>query len=600
MRHFLTLAALLSFNLFAQDFAYDTSGEPGRSGHSASSGGGYSASGSAAGQPSAGGHAKAVRLRIRSVEGAPGLATLEFAGGPSRQVNLSQIGRLLLQANGGDGGHGGNGGDGSAGRDGDNGRDCGVWSLWPTSGENGGNGGNGGPGTSGADGGDAGDIEVEVDEEDAHLLAKLAFEAKGGNGGQAGRHGTGGQGGRGGSAGATSYYDWNEGEYKHCFAFVTNGSNGSNGYTPGDHLASGRPGRDGEVSVRVRQADGSVREYADIYKLVVDSARFQEEFQNGVIEPGEKLKLLSLGLRNEGKMLSPGHVSLEILDLAPGLQANDPSQTLGLQRSLAPNEGTVLDLSQQNLYYVANTSVTSGTAEATLGGMKLSLPRRFELKVSNSVDLSSPARFTLGYPSTELRFSLSNTSNQKRNAQVKVTFVPGSGGQFLTLEKSELSLELPAQSTHGLGIQATPTQGARFGAQGTLTIELLVNDLRSGEMKVVSRETKAIGYEPPKGIESLNLTQRLGDQNLEVTFQNGSKRSLRRLWITKDSGMITVQYELSYFHRNSPVYRFSMEEMAPLLGAFPRGSLTRAEILTLFNNYVKGKSSDSWALGSIK
>ncbi len=597
VRLLVSFFALLSLTTFAQDVVQNVSGQDGRPGYSGSSGSGFSGNGAPASQPSPGAHAKHLNVWVRAVENAPGMATLDF-GNETQNVDLSQVNNVALSANGGAGGNGGDGGEGIDGKDGSDGASCAPFWAIPTSGENGGDGGNGGPGTSGADGGDAGDIQVNVEEEDAHLVAKMIFSARGGEGGKAGRDGSAGRGGQGGHAGATSFYDFSEGKQKFCIAFVSDGRHGSDGYSPRNHLNSGRRGRDGRISVRVHHADGSTNDYADVFKLVLDSATVQEEHADGVIEVGEKVKLTSLGIRNEGAMPFPGNVALTVTSLGAGL-AQVGTEQIGLQRALSPGQGIKLDLSINNFFFTVTGQVEKGNAELDLGGMKISLLRKFTMAAGSSVQFTAPYNFTVGHPSARMGVSYANVSTLPRGAMIKVVSVP----DFIQVDKTEFTGELAAGDKGTLTLTATPSNGARFGSTGRMQLQYFVTDYRTGKLKHIETQNVTVTYQPPQGIESVNLFMAMKPQNVFVTFTKGNKRiRLSKLWVKKASGTtISVQYEIDNFlGYNSPVYTLSMEEVAPLLGTLARGqALSRDQIIALLKQ-VKAKANDSWALKALE
>ncbi|KAK4176545.1 hypothetical protein QBC36DRAFT_301015 [Triangularia setosa] len=259
----------------------------------------------------------------------PGI--IQVTGQAHRMGERYQVGgkqSLLLDCRGGDGGHGGLGENGQSGGDGFDGRDA-TQTSEATDGSPGMNGGDGGRGTSGANGGAGGHAHVTVNEEDLDTLIGVEWDVRGGNGGFVGEHGAGGAGGRGGDGGAGC--TWSEryvaavhtnANGQHYTEYATRyhsrpagrgGPGGMAGRTPNDLLYSGQNGQMGYSEVIVNYKDGRKGVFQSRYMLEVVDFKVQDENGDGINEPGERLIISDIVIKNTGQMPSPKISRLQIL-----------------------------------------------------------------------------------------------------------------------------------------------------------------------------------------------------------------------------------------------------------------------------------------------
>jgi hypothetical protein len=290
--------------------------------------------------------------------------SFEFSGGT---LKLDTSG-----GNGGDGGRGGYGSDGTSGTDGRSGR-RGNSGRRGRNGRNGSrhspdgqNGGPGGPGQNGSDGthgtdgsngvsgasggsgGDAGSggaIEVSFTNPGVLMHLKTSYSGgvagskgyggSGGSGGRAGAGGRGGPGGMGGEGGRGGYgYRCSTQERQAGCRDGRNGHSGSRGNKGrrGRHGRDGSSGRDGQNGfsgsygssgsagslklVHLDESDNVLATYdhLNIYNLIITDFEFVDENEDGIFEPGERVKILSLTLENNGGMDMPSGAVLNFGD----------------------------------------------------------------------------------------------------------------------------------------------------------------------------------------------------------------------------------------------------------------------------------------------
>ncbi|KAK0669848.1 hypothetical protein QBC41DRAFT_346031 [Cercophora samala] len=256
---------------------------------------------------------------------------IQVTGQAHRMGERYQVGgkqSLLLDCRGGDGGHGGLGENGQSGGDGFDGRDA-TQTSEATDGSPGMNGGDGGRGTSGANGGAGGHAHVMVNEEDLDTLIGVEWDVRGGNGGFVGEHGAGGAGGHGGDGGAGC--TWSEryvaavhtnANGQHYTEYATRyhsrpagrgGPGGMAGRTPNDLLYPGQDGQMGYSEVIVNYRDGRRGVFPSRYMLEVVDFKVHDENGDGINEPGERLIISDIVIKNTGQMPSPKISRLQIL-----------------------------------------------------------------------------------------------------------------------------------------------------------------------------------------------------------------------------------------------------------------------------------------------
>ena len=223
---------------------------------------------------------------------------------------LGEAGSIQLSAPGGRGGAGGHGGDGGPGARGRRGSDA-TRHTSGNRGGRGGRGGHGGAGTPGGDGGPGGVIEVTVAPEDTHLLLLVDSDAEGGAGGPPGRNGRGGEGGEGGIGGEG--FSWTEtavhtdaqGERQTQIVYRNNpggsrGGPGASGMLGAAYVREGDPGPRG--TIRFLVGDQS---YGSCYALSLRGLSHVSLNEDGIYEPGERVRVRDIQVQNTGGMPLP-------------------------------------------------------------------------------------------------------------------------------------------------------------------------------------------------------------------------------------------------------------------------------------------------------
>lgn len=267
---------------------------------------------------------------------------------------LAKLNWVTVRACGGRGGHGGHGGRGGDGTRGSSGSNATRYSSGGDGGR-GGDGGDGGKGSHGQSGGDGGVCLIRVDERDTYLLMAISHAENpntlivGGSAGKRGRHGHGGLGGAGGSGGSS--HSWTEYETytdsdgntqtettSHYNPGGSDGSSGSNGWTPTTALRSGASGASGNFTIQVVSADGAAASYPSRYDLEIIDFKLAEDANedvDGIFEFGEIVHVVSLTVRNVGKMATPAHQRVRAV-IKPGTWVRPLNADIFLEQSLPP------------------------------------------------------------------------------------------------------------------------------------------------------------------------------------------------------------------------------------------------------------------------
>jgi len=265
--------------------------------------------------------------------------TVDPEGGRVEETDdprFGEYGFVDLHARGGRGGDGGRGGRGGDGARGYAGRDATKYRSGGDGGP-GGAGGRGGRGSNGASGGAGGTIRILCKDADTHLLMLVRTEVAGGEGGRAGAHGSGGSGGPGGPGGRSkswseSYTDSNGNRRTRTKrrAGGSRGPRGPDGVAGSGPLYHGADGPPGEVVWVVESAT-----YPDRYRLALEHFEHQSLNADGVYEPGERVRVEAIQVRNVGGMPTPAHHDVHLaLELGDWIFPDDAH--LLLPRSLGP------------------------------------------------------------------------------------------------------------------------------------------------------------------------------------------------------------------------------------------------------------------------
>ncbi len=440
----------------------DASGSPGVNGQD---GRGYSTSpGASNGRGSDGANAtpstegqSAGRIQLRVQDFAPEGQTVPARILVTGTVNGRQVqnelqvvpnGHIILNAVGGQGGRGGGGGDGQGGCNGHNGSDA-TRSSRGSNGTNGCNGGAGGSATKGSDGGAGGDIVVQLSAQDLHLALMVQSNVRGGEGGQGSKNGRGGSGGRGGRGGNSISWTTNEyagtrqvpyqesvsrsrtvsrsngnGTYSTSTEYYTeyvtryrtedvyqtrhhsnpgglDGSSGNSGSDGRGSTSPGSRGAHGNFRFVVQGEDGHEEIFEQAFQLQLVSYDFEDEDRNGIFEPGERVRVYNLKVRNASRMPSPGPKAkiLTILANSSWVVANPQALEIpalkGLEARSIPGE---------LIFTVKNNRLAVQAERATV--QDTIVPMAHIQRIRSYLDTYQlPKTFTIGYPIELTSFS---------------------------------------------------------------------------------------------------------------------------------------------------------------------------------------------------
>lgn len=404
---------------------------------------------------------------------------------------------LNLLANGGSGGRGGDGGSGEDGSCGLRGENASEYSF-ATAGGHGGDGGDAGWGTNGGNGGNGGNIVVHVHESRTNLLAFLGCHSTvGGSGGRAGSNGSPGSGGPGGSGGcgySAPFQNFQLGGNSAGTSPNQNASNRRSADKPsapnGPPGKSGRPGNpaltcgnDGQCGyflIKVLNSQNFATDYREVYSLLLESAEIVVPpgcDDDGIVEPGEILRVCQIQVRNDGGMPTPRFTPI-LIDISPGTCKRitpNQQQRLVAPYDIAPGVSTiVLDTSNSSSsggldFEIHATADSSGSSMHSVGSGSSSS----KLNASCSGPDASSAALDEGRASFGLRATIDGTGGRTfekfcaRVAQFTIPVinpiafspVPSTVIYICAGERTIVEWGIENRSNRNLGVQSSTGRG---------------------------------------------------------------------------------------------------------------------------------------------
>ena len=477
------------------------------------------------------------------------LTTAEGTVAVDESIDFTRDAFVELASAGGKGGRGGDGGSGGDGASGSHGSDATRYSSG-TSGGDGGDGGDAGEGASGGRGGDGGHVIVRTSERDTHLLMLVHTNVGAGPAGASGEHGAPGAGGAAGRGGSS--YSWTETSTStDANGNTTTTSHHSSGGNDGDAGRAGRPahsqprkgkkGSPGTSVIEVRADGGAVTRYASRYDLRLVGFEHENENDDGVYEPGERVFVRNIAIENVGGMPLPAHHDV-VVELAQGPYATpelDPGgspRRLVLPRGLGAGARHVF--TEDKLAFVLGTQSPEGPSaplvvEETLR-LRASLPAarrvfkeldqgaseahgrvvvRFPIEISPVVGLTSLSAGQV----TKLRVVVRNVSKKAYGAAAEIA---RSIGVRVSLGYGELGASDVAYF-HANGEQASLDAGVRteiplVDAESSIELEAKIGIVegavpyRSARVVVACELAPVDGKGPPRTVQLQELVVRVG------------------------------------------------------------------------------------------
>lgn len=603
-----------------QDYTlYEVNGRPGTSGSRGSDGSSSGADGGNAGLATDGENAGKIDIKLAKEKNKRGVLLVQGVriknsgqtNNVSETIRISDRPVLLLEALGGKGGDGGRGGDGAKGRTGSDGSDATRYSSGGR-GQDGGRGGDAGEGSSGAKSGDSGHIKVEVSEKDAGLLLLIQTKVESISGGRKGEHGSpgpGGSGGRGGSSYSwteTDYYTDSQGNRQSRTTYHSNpggssGSTGPSGSPASGTLVHGKDGKVGSVLYSIIGEDGKVTSADERFKLEILSYELTTDHPDGVLEPGEKVHIKNVRIKNTGKLPTPKHEQTLIFVKSEGWIVSDGIE-LALKNGLAPGEEQLLtdpipvqiknnNTIATNKRFVATETFTP---EAFLEDILVKYPETVNPKtitISYPIEITTTQAVSSLKPgeTTRIFWKIKNVSslplgeqeNLKRAISTALKKVSGD------LSENSIQLVLDGQDVPGanfskdiLSLQA----GDEVVFGGTLTVDknakLYSGSVLNAFLNLADIETGApeIIQANPFEIRVSESYRRAGNANVLLVTNSRTDRADLALWQKKfrDFGITASHWDLSY---NGHIdFTKNVDEMGTLLEGM------RGKTIILLNN----------------
>ncbi len=404
----------INYHAHSESIYIDVSGKAGNSGINASNynyrayTGQNGQKGRNAGVAQKGQDAGKIDIRLDSESVSSGIISLTgyiiSSENQQSQISLISDSNIILKANGGNGGNGGRGGNGQTGGDGRDGRDASAY-FRGQNGEDGYRGGDAGRGTSGAKGGNGGEINISISQENAALLMLVDQRSVGGKGGNPGSHGLAGRGGRGGDGGDSfyweecdNYYDdvgnWEEDCDTYSNSGGYDGRTGPSGRAQTSQLISGQYGKSGQLNINF---DDDNKTYHSIYDLRLVSYSLRSEIDDNIFEPGEKIYVENLVVKNIGEAPTPKYTNIKLFLNDSEFALAEPHQ-LTLNISLNQNETFSFE-NNENFFFKIPTLKNNTAISSRFNKSEVLIPvAQMDQIFKNFNSFSSGIPFQITYP----------------------------------------------------------------------------------------------------------------------------------------------------------------------------------------------------------
>ncbi len=626
-------AGSITVNESGQDGVNGSRGHPGESGRNGRDGsryggsfgrsgesGSYGADGQDASDATSGTDAKSIDASISIDENK--IVEVD-ANGIVHREQVDQLSGIYLKAVGGKGGNGGEGGPGGRGGNGGDGADA-DRDYEGGDGGDAGYGGRGGVGGSAGFGGNGGDIRVQVSDSQSYLLWYVTMFNRGGEQGSAGKGGNGGSAGSAGDGG-TSYN--REGIYRRAGDRGRSAASGPQG-KPG-RMATGST-RNGLKRYALVTAQG-VKEYSSPFSVVIESLQLEESQPDGILEPGEQVKLLSMTLANEADMPTPKGLGLKIRGLgftANGVVGNDE---ISIAEDLAGKQRTKVDFSGSNLTQIIGEKLGDKPFRPMLSFNGVS--REIDL-LQSDLEIKNPVQFealsknlqVIERTSSTLQLKVRNISTAALGGQsasgrkVIVRLRPlTTTPAFKLAEVSDPTVELETAS------KEYPVLESKQEGLLDLTIDLKADKPLYSETTYAAEilltkisvnpntEPKVITSVPVKVISKISdsrkidIKQNVKPMDIKVKYvKNGKTYRVKTLWFVRDpnSNSNRVQYDLdSLFDPDSPKYYAELPELSKWLPKVLEGKeFSKEDVIEILQSIVKPRSDEDkdWEIDSIQ
>ncbi len=568
----------------------------------------------------------------------------------AEKIALKDLKNIRIYAVGGNGANGDNGYNGSQGSAGSNGSDGynGSDGCPPSNGNSGGDGGRGGDGGNGTAGGNGGNggnggiIHIATSPDQNELMLYVSVNASsgaggdGGAGGSGGSGGPGGIGGQGGAGGRNTCVD-DKGQPTNGFDGSrgwsgNNGSSGNSGYN-GSNGSAGSGGRAGSYSFDLVSKAGT-QNFKSRFDLKITGAKFADDNDDSVLEPGERVYLVSLEVTNKSSMPSPegqpiqfsfaststlisptslnatlsaiapgGHQTLNFKKGALPLQVPDQAGLIG-KKALAKG---FLSINNVHLDYDVDSGmsihwpVSSSANNAKISAL-FEVPQKdlvYTLKNVGSRDLGDGGNQPLY---VEFAWTSSSVSGSE------VVLVLADGRTFSLDQAVQLSdVKIPANASVALPVNLLFHDSKNLSkASGTLTMSLRLQDFNSGHQDVLQSISINVNLNLDVNALIWNQTLNLAKMKIQCIFPylTVPEQPLASVQISKvqSSNQLQVQVEVpgSASSSTSPLIHLQASPAFSYLEQF-RGTWTSQTAVDFLNKLVSPASPKGpWSFKSCK
>ncbi|RYZ67613.1 MAG: hypothetical protein EOP09_10740, partial [Proteobacteria bacterium] len=401
--------------------------------------------------------------------------------------------------------------------------------------------------------------------------------------GTPGRPGDGGTGGRGGSSYSwtdyeTENYTDSEGNQQSRSNPVSkSNSGGSSGYSGNSGsrasrtLYHGDAGQAGEVIFRVMNGDQVIESANERFKVEVLGFDITTDHPDGFLEPGEKVYIKNLRVKNTGKLSTP-KFERTLLYVTSGDWVVSEGIEVEISKSLAPGEESVI--AAPIPFKIKNTQIAatdrrmvrteSITPKAFLEETLLEYP---EANLARELTISYPIEITAAQSVSSLKpgessrifWKIKNlsTSDLGVNENLKRQIVTALKKISGDLNESKIHLVLDEQTVNNVNFSKeilSLKAGAEITIGGTLSVdksaELYTGSVLESALRFANIETGELNViqKNPFEIRVSESYRREKNANFLLITNSRTERAELDLWkkTLKEMGLVTSHWDLSY------------------------------------------------------
>jgi hypothetical protein len=398
----------------------------------------------------------------------------------------------------------------------------------------------------------------------------------------------------------------------------------------------GNAGTPGKAAIVVVDGQGGTKSFARSFEFGVEGASFQEEFPDGVYEPGERLSLVRARVSNSGEFATPSKkvtIEIETAGAVAPAGASAVVSRLELQEALSPGQSKdVTPLPGQATFAIAVDSPKDAFSLDTfvrIGSLRLPTGKKqaFELGYPVTLAIQPSARGTGSAQQIVVKnvskatyggsqgiarkviLRLSPTGVSPAIAPVRVQV----GERTIVVDRN-VDWEVPSLAPEG---QTTlqVLESAPLKALNGLRLELLIEgpSARPGLRVVAATELDPQNVRPalsvpnaapfPTASAPYTYRHNLGRPGIRCELvTTGARRNISSVRFERPAGtqdfLVRFDTWLGFFGDwSSPKFKVG-QNVAPMLGAYYADGRAPStdEVVRILNEYVSPVSTGVWRI----